>query len=188
MGIHNEPGFKKTALVSLAPLIESCLHKLLDNRNNKYVNIIPGDDVVVLINNLGGVSNLEIGAVVRETIMQLSNTNIKIQRVVSGTLMTSLGMNGISISLLKLSNQSIYILECLNFKVEAPGWPNHSMLPINLDFADTSELPKPHVVDGDFPGAMQNPELLFLAVELACKNVIKVESDVTLFDTILGIY
>ena len=48
----------------------------------------PGkDNVVLLVNNLGGLSELEMGSVVREARHVLDGAGIKIHRILSGSFM-----------------------------------------------------------------------------------------------------
>ena len=42
---------------------------------------------MLVVNNLGGVSELELGAIVHETASQLSSRGIKVERALKGTYM-----------------------------------------------------------------------------------------------------
>jgi triose/dihydroxyacetone kinase / FAD-AMP lyase (cyclizing) len=71
MGIHNEPGFERLSpLPSLSQLI-SQMFQTLTSTTDPERSFLPfkgdgQDEVVLLVNNLGSVSELEMGAVVRE--------------------------------------------------------------------------------------------------------------------------
>lgn len=77
MGIHNEPGSKK---MSPAPRLESLVIEMLDqllslNDNDRaYVDFTGAENIVLLVNNLGGVSVLEMGGITKEVVTQLGKT------------------------------------------------------------------------------------------------------------------
>lgn len=75
MGLHNEPGARKASFHSADQLIGEMLEMLLRSREKGLVNISkrPEDteETVLFVNNLGGISQLEFGAVVDEVIVQL---------------------------------------------------------------------------------------------------------------------
>jgi dihydroxyacetone kinase len=129
MGIHNEPGAEKQS-VNLPELVGKMLSHLLDieDQDRGYLTISKDEDVVLLINNLGGVSVLEMGAILTEVVDQLKlHWNICPVRVISGTLMTSLNGLGFSVTLLRLcdikTSSGLTIIELLDAKSSAPGWP-----------------------------------------------------------------
>lgn len=74
MGIHNEPGCRRMSPVpSLESLVEEMLGMLLsqDDKDRAYVPISSKDNVVLMVNNLGGTSVLELGGVAMEVFRQL---------------------------------------------------------------------------------------------------------------------
>lgn len=61
-----------------------CLEPSDEDRN--FLSVSPDDEVVLLVNNLGGVSALELGGITNEVIEQLANDwKIKPVRVLAGT-------------------------------------------------------------------------------------------------------
>lgn len=111
------------------------------------------DSVVLVVNNYGGLSNLELGALTDETITQLgkmplrktklererntdkislaSTWNIKPVRILTGAFETSLNAPGFSISLCNLSAASREtgtsvdeLLDLLDAPTTAVSWPN----------------------------------------------------------------
>ncbi|KIJ05928.1 hypothetical protein PAXINDRAFT_20844 [Paxillus involutus ATCC 200175] len=80
LGLHNEPGVRRVPLISPAWLVSEMVRVVrgsgggwggadiyIDKREQYDANgtwLRPGDEIVLFINNLGGVSTLEIGAVV----------------------------------------------------------------------------------------------------------------------------
>jgi dihydroxyacetone kinase len=105
------------------------LAQMLDpsDKDRNFLNVSKEDKTVLLINNLGGVSPLELGGITTEVCDQLASAyGIVPARVLSGTFMTSLNGLGFSISLLKLVDTGLgsgsSILELLDAPAEAVGW------------------------------------------------------------------
>lgn len=133
MGIHNEPGVK---VLSPVPGVEELLSshilpKLLDqtDKDRAFVPFDSKDEVVLLVNNLGGVSNLILSAITKVTSNLLSSEyNIRPVRTYQGTMMTALNGEGFSVTLLNVSRLSraftqVPILDLLDAQIDAPGWP-----------------------------------------------------------------
>jgi triose/dihydroxyacetone kinase / FAD-AMP lyase (cyclizing) len=94
MGIHNEAGVQRVSPVPpLNELIQTLLNHLLDQSDPErgFLRIQgPGkDNVVLLVNNLGGVSELELGGIVREAVTALSARGVSVLRVISGMFMVT---------------------------------------------------------------------------------------------------
>ena len=128
MGIHNEPGSERKT-TDLPGLVITMLAHCLDtsDTDRNFLEISSTDEVVLLVNNLGGVSVLELGGIVTEVVEQLKKTwKIKPVRILAGTFMTSLNGNGFSISLLKTADTGLgaglSMLNLLDAKAEATGW------------------------------------------------------------------
>ena len=146
MGIHNEPGV--TVLEPIPETTEKLiseymLPKLLDptDTDRAYVQFQPGDQMVLLVNNLGGVSNFIISGIAYKTVKLLREEyGIVPERVISGTLMTAFNGNGFSITLLNASqvNREMKaagltevdsVFQLLNEPTDAPAWSPSFCIP-----------------------------------------------------------
>jgi triose/dihydroxyacetone kinase / FAD-AMP lyase (cyclizing) len=82
MGLHNEPGVRKAEITSPELLIAELVQMVLNSRDGGLVRKASrdgaGDEVVLFVNNLGGMSQLEMGAVVDEALTQLGSSAITI--------------------------------------------------------------------------------------------------------------
>lgn len=92
MGIHNESGHKRLSPVPPLPELMQQLLDLLTSTADPERSFLPfqgsgADEIVLLVNNLGGLSELELGAVVVETLKSLEGRNIKVARILSGAFM-----------------------------------------------------------------------------------------------------
>ena len=128
MGIHNEAGSERVK-TDLEGLVKKMLAQLLDqgDKERAFLEIKKSEDVVLLVNNLGGVSVLEMGGIADEVIRQLKATwGLEPKRILIGTFMTSLNGMGFSISVLKLQDTGLgsgkSMLELLDAPAEATGW------------------------------------------------------------------
>lgn len=195
MGIHNEPG-SQTVRADLPDLIKIMLGQLLDanDKDRHYVDFKKDDKVVLFVNNLGGVSMLEIGGIVAELVKQLkADWNIVPIRVLAGTYLTSLNGLGFSASLLRLEDTGLgagkSMLELLDLPAEAYGWA----APIPKE---TWEASNEGTFDNNSASAQQaaaiksnltmNPDQAHKALKAGLDKVIAAEQEVTRYDTIVG--
>lgn len=129
MGIHNEAGSKRVK-ASLDDVIATMLKQLLDQNDpdRSFLKYNAGDEFVLLINNLGGVSPLEIAGLTNEVYQHLQRdySQLNIIRVIQGTFLTSLNGLGFSISLLRIVDTGLgegkSMLELLEAPSDAMGW------------------------------------------------------------------
>jgi len=128
MGIHNEAGSERVK-EGLGELVGRMLRYMLDpkDEDRAFLQVSENDEIVLLVNNLGGVSVLELGGITNEVVEQLARDwKIRPVRILAGTYMTSLNGLGFSISLLKVQDTGLgegkSMLELLDAPVEATGW------------------------------------------------------------------
>jgi dihydroxyacetone kinase len=76
---------------------------------------------VVLINNLGGLTNMELAIFARATLDLLRTRGVVIERVYPGAFVTSLEAAGISLSILRVDDERLHYLDA---RTAAPAWPN----------------------------------------------------------------
>lgn len=191
MGIHNEPGSAKGKL-ALPELVGRMLTQLLDqsDKDRAFLNI-NSNEVVLLINNLGGVSVLELGGITTEVVSQLKQTyNINPVRILSGTYMTSLNGMGFSITLLNVVNTDIggpSMIELLDAPSEVTGWA----APIQkttweaknsterIEARDTGKTAEPS-------GLEMDAAVVKATLANALERVIAAEPQITTYDTVVG--
>lgn len=140
MGIHNEPGVNTLEPIPTTEdlILKYMLPSLLDanDKDRYFVDFKKHDEVVLLINNLGGVSNLIISSIVSKTTDFLDKQyGIKPIQTIAGTLTTAFNGNGFSITLLNASKATTElqktfpeinsVLDLLNDFTDAPAWPVH---------------------------------------------------------------
>ncbi|KAI9850269.1 MAG: hypothetical protein M1838_005952 [Thelocarpon superellum] len=193
MGIHNEPGSYRARL-DLHGLVKSMLAQILDDDEDRaFLRITPDDPVVLLLNNLGGVSMLELAGITTEVVSQLrSSYSIKPARILSGTYMTSLNGLGFSITLLKLVDTGLgkgqQLIDLLDAPAEAVGW---SAPVAPQSWGQKGDIEEDTVMGGidDYSkpsGFRMDPVVAKTALESALKRLIHVEADITHYDDVVG--
>ena len=210
MGIHNEAGSERTT-TDLKGTVQKMLKYMLDtsDKDRGFLDVSKDDDTVVLVNNLGGVSVLELGGITNEVLEQLEGIyGVKPARVLSGTYMTSLNGIGFSISLLKLADTGLQhsMLQLLDAPCEATGWSaavstkawekqstkvldegngdNIESKPSNLTRKHIPRLRPDDNKHADHPQVV--PTKAGTILKTALERVVAAESDITHYDTIVG--
>ncbi|KIJ65709.1 hypothetical protein HYDPIDRAFT_187408 [Hydnomerulius pinastri MD-312] len=200
LGIHNESGHRRVSPVPpLNELIPSLL-KMITSTTDPDRSFVPfenngTDRVVLLINNLGGLSELELGAVVSEAKAQLDKEGIAVMRVLAGTFMTSLNMPGFSITLLLLPNandansiSADLILSLLDDPTNAPGWKWSSKTVPPVTTQSTPSVSAPALPPSGHQFSLRAVDVASFnaAVERACNSLIEAEPEITKMDNIAG--
>ncbi|MDD4569526.1 MAG: dihydroxyacetone kinase subunit DhaK [Tepidanaerobacteraceae bacterium] len=106
MGIHGEPGTKRTHIMKADELVDHLMEKILDDIPYKS-----GDEVAVMINGLGATPLMEQFIMNRRVDDILKKNGIKVYRTFVGEFMTSIEMAGASITLLKLDDELKQLLD-----------------------------------------------------------------------------
>jgi dihydroxyacetone kinase-like protein len=112
MGIHGEPGVKKTKIMTASEIANVLLGKIISDYDYS------GSDVAVMINGLGATPLMELYILNNEIEKILSARRIVIYRTFVGNFMTSLEMAGCSVSLLKLDAE---LKELLDYPCDTPA-------------------------------------------------------------------
>ncbi|KAH7049321.1 dihydroxyacetone kinase-like protein [Macrophomina phaseolina] len=201
MGIHNEPGLRKISpMPSPHDLIQEMLLYVLDpnDSDRAFVKFSPEDDIALLINNFGGLSNLELEALTQIALEQLDNDwKIKPCRIYSGMFETSLNGPGFSLTLGNLSNVATSVnravselLRLLDAPTSAPAWPRSGYgQPVNISEEAANRRAKARAeaekVGQDLKGPEAPPSLL-LALSTACNAAMAEEPNITKYDIQMG--
>lgn len=100
LGIHGEPGVRKEKLKPVKEHVSEMINMLLNT-----ISLKSEDEVAVLINGLGGTPLMELYLANNNVMQELKNRQIHVYRSDVGTFMSSLDMEGFSITLLKLDDE-----------------------------------------------------------------------------------
>lgn len=111
-GIHGEPGIIKIERSqNFMPIIDVMIKKL-------KVDEIKSD-VILLINNLGGASEFIFYHFIRNFLAVLDDKQIKVIKVYGGKFLTSLGKEGIGVTVMEIKDRTL--IEFLNYPINVPA-------------------------------------------------------------------
>lgn len=191
MGIHNEVGSERVT-TELPGTVKTMLTYMLDKSDSDraYLDINKGDKFILLINNLGGVSPLEMAGITAEVSSQLeSDWQLKPVRTLAGTFTTSLNGLGFSISILKLADSGVKqsLLELFDADTEATGWTatvksstwDNPPTQVSTATDDANVVGKPSNISID-------PKKTTEILKFALNRLIQAEPEVTRMDTLVG--
>jgi dihydroxyacetone kinase len=196
MGIHNEPGLHEIApMPKVDDLIADMLKYCLDpnDKDRAFVDFKQDDIILLLINNFGGMSNLELEALTSTARKVLAKDwQITPARQYVSCFETSLNAPGWSISLLNVSNierdtstSVVTILELLDLETNASAWPRNG-------YKESQEVQqKPQTTAATSAEALPSgPGINLASLESAlrqgCDAAIKAEPDITKWDIQMG--
>jgi triose/dihydroxyacetone kinase / FAD-AMP lyase (cyclizing) len=179
LGIHGEPGVKRTQVQSADELTETLLRAIL--KHGKF-----GDEkrVAVMVNNLGSTTEMELAIVARHAVPFLESNGYTVERIYAGTFLSSLDMAGISISVLGINDERLALLDA---PTDAPVWPkvlkrrpNKPEARIAVGASAKVSHPVGEEAQTDTGRRVKR------AIEAACKSLIEAEEELTELDRATG--
>ena len=117
MGIHGEPGVKRTKLMTADETTTILTEKIIED-----LACEKGDEVAVLVNGLGATAPEELYIMYNRVHDILTERGIGIYRAYVGEYATSMEMAGASVSLLKLDDELKALLDAPAHSPFLPQW------------------------------------------------------------------
>lgn len=105
VGIHGEPGVKQEKIKSADEISKELLDHILDD----YENL--DGDFVLMVNGMGQTTEMELFIVNNFASDYLKEKNINIKKTFLGNFMTSMDMAGFSLTLFKVDDEILKLLE-----------------------------------------------------------------------------
>jgi triose/dihydroxyacetone kinase / FAD-AMP lyase (cyclizing) len=178
LGIHGEPGVTRTRIQSADELTGTLLSRILQQGNF-------GEErrVVVMINNLGATTEMELAIVARHAADFLAKKSYTVERMYAGTLLSSLDMAGISISVLGVDDAAVNRLDA---PTAAASWPNvlkqrpGKMQAWAASSGASKDAAVAQIVQTEMGRGIRR------AIEGACSALITAEGELTEMDRIVG--
>mmetsp|Transcript_29048 Transcript_29048/g.70156 ORF Transcript_29048/g.70156 Transcript_29048/m.70156 type:complete len:517 (-) Transcript_29048:174-1724(-) len=199
LGIHGEAGMRQVPLMTANEIARDLLKSIQDYgraaTNSEKEDVIPffeqGDDLCVLVNNLGGTSNFEMSIFAGAVVSELEEAYmVKVSRLFVGSYMTAFDTHGASITIFNLSSVSDQIKTFLDAPCSAPSWvecdpvaahPRDSLQEVpEVAQVNESTLKKPPLKIARFDELSKT--LVLKAVQKLSEN----EALLTKYDTIVG--
>jgi len=179
LGIHGEPGAKRTYLQTADELTETLLTEIL--KHGRF-----GDEncVAVMVNNLGATTEMELAIVARHAVPFLQSKGFTVERIYAGTFLSSLDMAGLSISVLGVNDERLRWLDAVT---TAPAWPNVLKQRPCRPEAQIAPKDSPNASSPIGNGAESEAvRRTKLAIEAACSALIDAERELTELDRVTG--
>lgn len=208
LGIHNEPGVETLEPIpSVHDLIKNKMLKRLfkeEGDDTSFVDIKPKDEILLLVNNLGGLSNFAISSIVFTTLSLLKdNYDIKPKVVLAGTYVTAFNSPGFSLTLMNLSeinsvskeNYGIAnVVDLLQMETDAAGWNSNFKCFTDDDLesliSDGNDKEEENVEDADSENLSKIGKIdykrLNAILKAGCENLKKAEPHITHLDSQVG--
>lgn len=144
LGIHGEAGARRAPIGTAKALVHTLIEAIAADRG-----LARGDQVALLVNNLGGTPAMELLIVAREAVAACEVHGIQVERAWCGSFLTALEMAGCSISLMRLDVGRVARLDA---PASAPAWPGPGA-PARLDRAraPAQTTPAPPLSDARNP-------------------------------------
>ncbi|MBF4634027.1 dihydroxyacetone kinase subunit DhaK [Agreia pratensis] len=100
IGIHGEPGRERIKIEPADAIVDRILAPIVDD-----LPFASGDRVLLFVNGLGGTPQVELYIVFRRAAEALAERGITVSRTLVGNFVTSLEMQGMSITVMKLDDE-----------------------------------------------------------------------------------
>ncbi|KAL3484998.1 Dak1-domain-containing protein [Aspergillus germanicus] len=200
VGIHNEPPIRRLPTeTSTEEVIQAMLDLILNAEIEEHGFLgpdatEPSRRLVLLVNNLGGLSAIEMGSLTAMTCAILNHQwGIAPCRIFCGTYLSALDGRGFSITLLSLaeSEDGPLILSLLNDPTNAIGWSSSGTVtqwelePTNFNENLAIDIgAKPQHLNPT--GNYQDERLISMIVESILSSVTSAEPMITRYDMVLG--
>jgi dihydroxyacetone kinase-like protein len=114
IGIHGEPGVNREQISPVNGIVDKLLDKILAEGIYNA-----GDEVAVMVNGMGGTPLMELFVANKHVADVLAAKGIKVAKTLVGNYMTSLDMEGFSITLLKVDEE---LKALLNAPADTPAF------------------------------------------------------------------
>ncbi|WP_159704495.1 dihydroxyacetone kinase subunit DhaK [Arthrobacter sp. 18067] len=100
IGIHGEPGRHRIAMESADAITDRLLEPVLED-----LALASGEKVLLFVNGMGGTPQSELYIVYRRAVQVLAERGVTVERSLVGNYVTSLEMQGCSVSVLRLDDE-----------------------------------------------------------------------------------
>ncbi|MGN6481786.1 dihydroxyacetone kinase family protein [Luteibacter sp.] len=174
LGIHGEPGVRKGPIAPADGLASTILSSIIED-----LGLASGQRVALLVNGLGATPPMELDILLRGALNHLRGRGIEVVRAWCGNFLTALDMPGASLSLLKVDEE---LLALLDAPAHAPAWPGGGLLN-DAPIRDVPAAPGEATVTGSPTPA---GDAVRRAAHAAAEALIKAEHELTDLDARAG--
>ncbi|KAG3284922.1 triokinase and FMN cyclase, transcript variant X1 [Ictidomys tridecemlineatus] len=183
LGIHGEAGVRRVKMATADEIVTLMLDHMMNASSVSHVSVQPGSSVVLMVNNLGGLSFLELGIMADAVVRSLEGRGVKIARALVGTFMSALEMPGISLTLLLVDEP---LLKLIDAETTAAAWPNVAKMSVTgrkRSRAAPMEPKETH--DSATAGGVASKQMV-LVLERVCTTLLGLEERLNALDRAAG--
>jgi dihydroxyacetone kinase len=192
LGIHGEAGMRQSPLLTANMIAKEMIltirtyGRMVDGTIQAMME--RGDELCVLVNNLGGTSNFEMSILANAAATILEKEyGCRVTRLLVGSYMTSFDMHGASLTILNLTGVPEELKELLDAPTDAPAWMRCDVLTGDrpVEVPEVVPASKDVVAATNLPLATEefNTTDLIKAAATALRDA---EPLLTKYDTIVG--
>lgn len=145
LGIHGEKGVERTAMKPVDELVDIMLDAIIRDRA-----LGAGARVALLVNGLGATPPMELAIVARRALAHLRGKGIAVVWAQAGDFLTALEMPGCSLSVLRLGEERLGLLEA---PASAPAWRGSGLIGAERRVA-TASRPAAAAIEAVVPGPL----------------------------------
>ncbi|XP_045478140.1 triokinase/FMN cyclase-like [Harmonia axyridis] len=188
--VNGESALQRIRKSHVKEIVNSLMEELLYSNKKQPFLEIRTTPVVLLVNNVGGISKLEEMIIVKELIGHLDDKGVVVTRIYSGTFLGSMYFDGIIISLLRLVQPDI--LKYLDAPTTALGWQNIADARTDIKVVERKQSilhKKPRTETIVIKGPQlrdQNANRVKNAANFACEAIISCERQINKMDAESG--
>ncbi|MGB3773161.1 MAG: dihydroxyacetone kinase subunit DhaL [Rhodococcus sp. (in: high G+C Gram-positive bacteria)] len=116
VGIHGERGTARVATMTATEIADALLGRIAES-----LGLGRDDEIILIVNGLGGTHALELDIVFGAALEYLAAHGIVVRRTLVGSFVTAFDMAGVSLTAVRCDDA---VIELWDAPTEAPAWPN----------------------------------------------------------------
>ncbi|XP_075044065.1 triokinase/FMN cyclase isoform X4 [Mixophyes fleayi] len=182
LGIHGEAGVQRYKMMSCDEVVKIMINHMTDPANQSKVDVQSGDPIILIVNNLGGLSCLELQIVASSAVRCLEARGLLIMRAMTGSFMTALEMSGVSLTLMKMSTD---LLRLFDTDTSAPAWPRVPRVTVTGQTRTISCAPESPQPEESQPDAMC-VQVYSCVLGFVCSSLLALEEELNDLDRAAG--
>ncbi|XP_040603587.1 triokinase/FMN cyclase isoform X1 [Mesocricetus auratus] len=183
LGIHGEAGIQRIKMAPADQIVTLMIDHMTNTSNVSHVSVQSGSSVVLIVNNLGGLSFLELGIIADAAIRILEGRGVMVARALVGTFMSALEMSGVSLTLMLVDKP---LLKLIDAETTATAWPHMAKVFVTgrkrIRAAPTEP---PEVTEATAAGGVP-PKQTVLVLERVCTTLLGLEEHLNALDRAAG--
>uniref|UniRef100_A0A8C5Q3U7 Triokinase/FMN cyclase n=1 Tax=Leptobrachium leishanense TaxID=445787 RepID=A0A8C5Q3U7_9ANUR len=182
LGIHGEAGVRRDKMMTSDEVVKIMIDHMTDPASQSRVNVNPGDSVILVVNNLGGLSCLELQIVADSAVRCLEKKGLLIKRAMMGSFMTALEMSGVSLTMMMTSEE---LLTLYDYETSAPAWPHVPCVSVTGQMRTFPCVPETSQPEDPEPDSKQ-VQVYSRVLEHICQILLTLEEELNDLDRAAG--